>query len=137
MMIEKISNEKKAKVKLLQGVKHNLQDGDVVMIYGVEGMELINKSESYKQEVQVEGGGKMDKINSINGTLHKVEIINVNSFYIGDTTMFTSYVRNGLGKLVKLPIKLHFDSWEQCNALESKPKFDENLFFHDSSKLDN
>ena len=99
-------------------------------------MELIDKSFVYKQEVEIEGA-KIEKITSINGTLHKVEIININSFYIGDTTMFTPYVRNGLAKLVKLPIKLNFDSWEKCNAIEFKPSFDENLFYHDSSKLDN
>ena len=68
--------------------------------------------------------------------MHKVEIININSFYIGDTTMFTSYERNGLAKLVKLPIKLKFNSLEECN-LKDKVLFDENLYFHDSCKLDN
>ena len=50
--------------------------------------------------------------------------------------MFTSYERNGLAKLVKLPIKLKFNSLEECN-LKDKVLFDENLYFHDSCKLDN
>ena len=75
------------------------------MIYGVEGMDLIDKTKPYKSTVEIEGA-KINEITSINGTLHKVTIINVNSFYIGDTTMFTKYSRNGLAKLVKLPMKL-------------------------------
>jgi len=72
------------------------------MIYGVEGMELIDKTNPYKQTVEIKGGISTE-ITSINGTFHKVTIININSFYIGDTSMFGKYGRNGLAKLVKLP----------------------------------
>jgi len=41
---------------------------------------------------------KDDLKKSINGTLHKVTVINSNSFFIGDTTIYEDYEINGLCK---------------------------------------
>lgn len=47
---------------------------------------------------------------SINGTIHKIRVINSNSFEIGDTRGFTNYVRNGIAKNIKTPINIAFKS---------------------------
>ena len=60
---------------LLTGVKHPFEDNEHVIISEVEGMEYNLK------EIQ--------KTTSINGTIHKVKVINSNSFQIGDTRDFT------------------------------------------------
>lgn len=41
LVISSISNEERGKVTLLKGSKHNFEDGDCVVLSGVEGMELI------------------------------------------------------------------------------------------------
>lgn len=51
-----------------------------------------------------------DNKKSINGTLHKVQTINSNSFFIENTTEFSPYVGNGTAKNVKLPVPLQFTS---------------------------
>ena len=56
---------------------------------------------------------KQDKTKSINGTLHKVKVINSKSFEIGDTTMYEPYIRNGLAKNIKTPVILKFQSMKQ------------------------
>jgi hypothetical protein len=43
-MISSISNEEKGIVKLLTGAKHNFEDGDYIMLTGVEGMDIIDKN---------------------------------------------------------------------------------------------
>lgn len=40
-------------------------------------------------------------MNSINGRLFKIQTINSNSFYIGDTRDFEPYIRNGTAKNIK------------------------------------
>lgn len=44
-MIKSITNEEQAIVELLPGQKHKLQDGDEVLITGVEGMELLHQDQ--------------------------------------------------------------------------------------------
>ena len=56
-------------------------------------------------EIQFEKEKKKD-IKSINGTVHKITVINSNSFYIEDTRNYGKYIRNGIGKNLKIPIKL-------------------------------
>ncbi len=56
---------------------------------------------------------KDDKTKSINGTLHKVKVINSKSFEIGDTTMYEPYIRNGLVKNVKTPVFVKFQRMKQ------------------------
>ena len=38
-------------VKLLPGIKHNLEDGDLIALNGVEGMDLIEKNIANKEEL--------------------------------------------------------------------------------------
>jgi len=86
-MISNISNEEKGIVKLLEGLKHNFEDGDEVTFTGVEGMEELKADNKMGQEPA-----------SINGTLHKVTVINPNSFYIGNTLGYAPYIRNGIAR---------------------------------------
>ena len=83
-MISYISNEEEGVVKLLEGAKHNFEDGDEVRFTDVEGMKVLE--------------AQMGKEESINETVHKVKVINPNSFKIGDTSIYTPYVRNGLAR---------------------------------------
>lgn len=43
VMVASISNEEKGIVKLLPGVKHPYEDGDSIVISGVEGMEVLSQ----------------------------------------------------------------------------------------------
>ena len=121
VMVSNITNEENGKVTLLEGVKHMFEDGDTIVLRGVEGMTL---------EPQEEGGE--DK--SINGVEFKVKIINYNSFFIGDTTKFSKYVRGGLAKQIKLPFEIEFKPYHEIYTTEN-PKFEENLVIHDFMKL--
>jgi hypothetical protein len=103
-MIKEISNDSKGQVTLLPGVKHGLEDGEYILINEVVGMEL--KKEADQSKLLVSPDKKQGGINSINGTIHKIEVINANSFYIGDTTLFEKYTRNGLVKVVKLSFSM-------------------------------
>lgn len=58
----------------MKGQKHPYEDGDQVKITKVKGMES-------KTEIGT----------SINETIHKISVINQNSFRIGDTTSYTPY----------------------------------------------
>lgn len=98
VMIKNISTGEKGVVTLLDGAKHPYEDGEVVIIKGVEGMDIIDKDSPIIQGT--------DQLKSINGTLHKIETINSNSFRIGGTQAFTPYIRNGTAKNLKLPIVL-------------------------------
>lgn len=76
---------------------------------------------------------------SMNGTVHKIRVINSNSFEIGDTRGFTPYIRNGIAKNVKTPITVSFKSLENMwmsTSFDDVP-FDENLLIHDFEKIDN
>lgn len=80
----------------MAGQKHEYEDGEVVRITNIKGMKL-----------------KTDENKSINETVHKIKIINKNSFKIGDTTQFTEYQGNGLVKNLKIPIEVSFKSYEE------------------------
>jgi hypothetical protein len=72
IVIKNISSEEKAIVEVLDGQRHMLEDGDSVIINNIVGM--------------VDSEGK-----SINGSIHKVTVINKSKFYIGDTISFSNY----------------------------------------------
>ena len=91
-MIASISNEEKGLVELLTGMKHPYEDGDKVLITGIEGMDLLEKTD--------ESAGKK----SINGEIFEIKVKNSNSFYIGNTIKYSPYIRNGLCKNIKVPI---------------------------------
>lgn len=63
MIIKNISNEEKAVVTLLDGVKNPFEDGEAVLIKNVEGMK-----------------NKEDPTKTINETIHKIKVINSKSF---------------------------------------------------------
>jgi len=45
-MISNISSEERGVVTLLPGAKHPFEDNDAVLLYGVQGMNLIKEKES-------------------------------------------------------------------------------------------
>ena len=134
LMIKGISTGSEAKVELLQGSKHNFEDGDVVLINGVEGMELLpDKTHPEPNQTLI----KQDLLkNSINGSVHKVKVLNKSSFLIGDTSNYAPYVRNGIAKPLKSPVTLEFKSLK-TTLDEKEPPFDGTLSQHDFMKLEN
>lgn len=106
-MVKHISNEIAGKVELLVGSKHDFEDGDFVMMDHVIGMDRLIKPTDPELPL------------SINKTIHKVKVINKQSFYIEDTTIYTPFQRNGIVKIVKVPFKIKFQPLESC--LTSKP----------------
>lgn len=107
-MIKEISCNSEGIVKLLDGVKHPYQDGDFIVIDKVEGMkEKSQKMEevSYAQSFY-DQASKMKNSEGINGKVFQIKVINWNSFSIGDTTNFQSYIKGGFCKNINIPKKL-------------------------------
>ena len=100
-------------------MKHNYQDGDIIVIDKVEGM-------AHKTQL-----GK-----SINLTQHKIQVINSNSFYIEDTRDFGEYERNGLAKNLKIAVKVDFRTFNEIKN-EKRPPFDAELLNADFAKYNN
>jgi len=119
VLIESISNEENATVKLLPGYKHKFEDGDQVEIKEVTGMER-----------------KGDPSKSINGTVHTVKTINPFTFTIGDTRDFEPYKGNGLAKQIKTPKKLNFVVFQDAFLNLTSPPFDPNLIVADFEKME-
>lgn len=88
-IIKSISNDERGLVELLGNQKHKFEDGDEVLISGVEGMKLKEGEKHDDAEV---------KSDSINDTIHKVLTVSPYSFKIGDTRKFTPYEAKGLAK---------------------------------------
>ena len=63
---------------------------------------------------------------NINGSIHKIEVINYNSFFIGNTLNYTKYIRNGTVKNLKVPFQLNYQSYEDCiyKSNTEDPKLD-------------
>lgn len=119
VMIKDITLGNPGKVELLTGSKHDLEDGDVVRIDNVQGME----------------GGESK---GINGTMHKVKVINKSSFFIEDTSLYTEFIRNGTVKVVKVPILVKFlPLGEVLAESNTTPPFDPYLCQSDYIKMDN
>jgi ubiquitin-activating enzyme E1 len=68
---------------------------------------------------------------SINGTIHKIRVINQYSFEIGNTTEYSPYEVDGLARNMKIPIKVEFKSFEESIKLCN---IDDNLAFYDFEK---
>ena len=127
VMIQKIASEEAAVVELLQNQKHKFEDGDEVLLQGVEGMKL-------------KAGEKHDdplvKSDSINDTIHKVTVLTPYSFKIGDTRKFEPYERSGIAKQLKSKVQLQFRSFEEavmCPAGDAP--LDANLAVADFEKM--
>jgi hypothetical protein len=75
--------------------------------------------------VRISGVNGMIKGNdSINGTIHKIKVINQSSFSIGNTSEYSLYEGNGTARNMKLPIKINFKSF--IDSLTTK-RIDSNL----------
>eukprot|EP00331_Platyophrya_macrostoma_P030951 CAMPEP_0176435706 /NCGR_PEP_ID=MMETSP0127-20121128/17498_1 /TAXON_ID=938130 /ORGANISM="Platyophrya macrostoma, Strain WH" /LENGTH=1202 /DNA_ID=CAMNT_0017818817 /DNA_START=284 /DNA_END=3888 /DNA_ORIENTATION=- len=110
MVIQSISNDKSGLVTLLDGSKHNLQDGDEVTI-----SQVVESNEESKK-------------NSINGTQHKVKVADKSSFYIGDTTVFKKYSHNGVVRPLKQSVSLSFQPLSQlATKYKTLPPFDQTI----------
>lgn len=114
VMIENITNEEEGVVTLLNGQRHSYEDGEAVRISEIKGMSRKN----------VEG-------ESINGTIHKIKVINQHSFSIGNTTEYTAYEGNGTARNMKLPITVGFKSLESTHK---EANIDGNLEYYDFTK---
>lgn len=75
-------------------------------------MEVLSeqKKEEPKTMMMMMGSNEESTLPSINGTIHKIRSININSFEIGDTRGFSNYIRNGIAKNIKTPINVSFKS---------------------------
>ncbi|MFM7859479.1 MAG: ubiquitin-activating E1 FCCH domain-containing protein, partial [Flammeovirgaceae bacterium] len=71
---------------------------------------------------------------SINKTQHKVTVINPHSFKIGDTSIYSKYIRNGIARQVKTAKKVKFRKLEDC-LFEKELFLDENLAISDFTKM--
>jgi ubiquitin-activating enzyme E1 len=127
VMVSSITVEEVGKVTLLEGVKHTLEDGDTIILRGVEGMLFTEEAAK-----QLKEGEKVPE--SVNGLLFKVKVINFNSFTIGDTRGFSPYVRGGLAKQIKLPIEMEFKPYNEVYDT-AKPLYEPNLEIHDFMKV--
>lgn len=107
VLIESITVAEKSVVTLVKGFRHPYADGDTVRFAGVKGMKSLN-----------------DESQSINGSLHKITVINSSSFEIGDTRGYSPYEGEGTVKNIKTPKIISFKSLEQA---AQQPAMDSNL----------
>lgn len=106
-----------ALVELLPHTKHKFEDGDEVLITGVEGMLTED--------------GK-----SINDTIHKVKVLTPYSFKIGSTKPFKAYERNGIARQLKSKVVMNFKSFKEVQTASNLP-LDANLAVADFEKMQN
>ncbi len=132
-MIKSISNEKEGLVTVLDNTRHNFQDGDEIIISEVIGMNNV-KVEN-KNLIFIDEDEKKKQINSINQTKHKVKVKNPQSFYIGDTTCYTAYERNGFAKQIKSIKKLDFVEVEEILYDKKLSGIDGNMAISDFTKI--
>lgn len=127
--ISKISSDKEALVEILQNQKHKLEDGDEVLLSGIEGMKL---KEGIKHEEEA-----FKKLDSINETIQKVKVMTPYSFKIGDTTKYEPYQAKGIVKQLRTKVTMKSISLEEAlqKDKDSIP-FDLNLMIADFEKLD-
>lgn len=115
VLIESITVAEKSVVTLVKGFRHPYADGDTVRFAGVKGMKSLN-----------------DESQSINGSLHKITVINSSSFEIGDTRGYSPYEGEGTVKNIKTPKIISFKSLEQA---AQQPAMDSNLQTYDWTKI--
>jgi len=126
-MIKSITNAEQGVVTLLDNNKHNLEDGDEVMFVNVEGMKLK------AGEKQLDPAFKSD---SINETIHKVQVLTRFSFKIGNTQHFEAYERNGIVKPMRMKRTINFKSFEDVLKKGiANFKEDDNLMFSFAEKM--
>ena len=126
-MLKSITNDKEGVVTVLDGTRHNFQDGDEIVITEVDGMWEYEDKEVMVKE-------NLSKTQSINKTTHKVTFINPHSFKIGDTSIYSEYINNGIARQVKTPKTLEFKELEAC-LYEKDLLLDGNLSICDFTKM--
>lgn len=78
---------------MAKGLRHPYEDHETIRITGVKGMKsLTNESQN------------------INGTLHKIKVIDQFSFSIGNTLDYTPYEGDGMVRNLKTPSIMKFKS---------------------------
>ena len=136
IIVKSISNEEKGVVTLPPGFKHPYEDGDYVVIELVDGMEDKEKQLADKSQQQLFYEKQTgSKANGINGRVFRIQVINSQSFYIGDTRDFAPYIRNGVVKNLKLPKVVDFKTLEECTKSVGALPFDQNMAIYDFDKM--
>lgn len=113
MHIQSISHDSEGLVKLLENTKHDLQDGDEVLITEIEEDESDPDQRTLKD------------------THHKVRVNNKSSFFIGDTTYFRKLTRNCVMRQMKGTAEINFKPLSQIEKEDKAVPFDQNLSFSD------
>lgn len=106
VMIAFVSNDKEGVVSCLDEVRHGFEDGDYVTFSEVQGMTELNNCEPVK-----------------------IKVLGPYSFSIGDTSSFSSYIRGGYAKQVKVPQKFNF---KPLHESLKEPEF----LYSDFAKMD-
>ena len=127
-VIQSIETAENALVTLLPNALHNLENGNEVLLTGVDGMQLI--------EGQTHSGENKDvKSDSINDTIWKVTVEKANSFRIGDTRMYHPFKSQGVSRPLRPKLTLKFKSFADT-MINLEPPHDCNMFISDFEKLD-
>lgn len=131
-MIKSITNEKEGLVTVLDNTRHNFQDGDEILISEVVGMKNLN---SDKGLIFIDETEKKAQLTSINESKHVVKVKNPQSFYIGDTTGYTAYERNGMAKQIKSTKQMEFSDIEKVLFDKELSAIDQNMAISDFTKI--
>mmetsp|Transcript_19576 Transcript_19576/g.30121 ORF Transcript_19576/g.30121 Transcript_19576/m.30121 type:complete len:181 (+) Transcript_19576:15212-15754(+) len=75
------------------------------------------------------------KTESINSTIHKVEVLTPSRFKIGDTTKYEAHIKGGVVKQLKTKVQLKFKTFEEATTGNDLP-LDPNMAIADFEKMD-
>lgn len=129
VIIESISNEEKGIVTLPKNVKHGFEDGDEVMFTQVAGMKLKQGEKHSDPAI---------KSDSINETIHKITVISVNKFTVGDTRMYEQYDHNGICKQLRTKQVLEFKTFKEVMLGNNEDlSLDQSMVYSDFTKMAN
>jgi len=131
-MIKSISNEKEGLVTVLDNTRHNFQDGDEIIITEVIGMKNLKNEKDY---IFLDENEKKTQLSSINETKYVVKVKNPQSFYIGDTTNYGVYERNGIAKQIKSIKHIQFKDIEKVLFDKEISSIDQNMAISDFTKI--
>ena len=126
-MVKNINNET-GEVTVLDGMRHEFVDNDIVMVNEVVGMECKDNNSKDK---------------SINGKTFAIKVLTPYSFKLcGDISIYKAYVRNGVVRQIKTTSVINFEPISNClkvnfDDISVLNKLDTNLSMSDYSKIDN
>ena len=126
-MIKQITNAEKGEVTSITGQRHSFENGDVIVLKEVEGMERLK---DHKEENKIEETPST----SINDTVYPVEYVDPYKFRIGDTRGFAKYIRNGVAKQIKLQKNVSFKDLHTVYT-DKEICIDKNLDLMDFAKI--